>query len=72
MINSNLRILMAHKKLNINEVVKITGLSQPTVSKLFNSNPDDVKTVKLETIDTICKAFDCTIEELVEFVQDKK
>ena len=57
---------MAYKKLNINDVVKLTGLSQPTISKLFNSNPDEVKTVKLETIDRVCRALGCTINELLE------
>ena len=61
---------MAHKKINISDVVKLTGLSQPTVSKLYNSDPKEVKTVKLETIDIICKALDCTVAELIELVPD--
>ena len=68
MINSKLRILMAHKKLNINNVVKLTGLSQPTVSKLYNAEPNEVKTVKLETIDIVCKSLDCAIEDLIEYM----
>ena len=66
MVSSKLRILMAYKKLNINDVVKLTGLSQPTISKLFNSNPSEVKTVKLETIDRVCRALNCTINKLLE------
>ena len=68
MFISNLRVLMAHKKLNINNVVEMTGLSQPTVSKLFNGDSDEIKTIKLETIASICKAMECTISDLIEYI----
>lgn len=71
MINCNLRIIMAKEKLNINQVAEMTGLSQPTVSKLYNNNPQDVKTAKLETIDKLCTALNCRLNELLEYIPDK-
>ncbi len=68
MINCNLRILMAKLKLNINQVSEITGLSQPTVSKLYNNEPKDVITAKLETIDKLCAALQCQPGELIEYI----
>ncbi|HHY24611.1 MAG TPA: helix-turn-helix transcriptional regulator [Clostridiaceae bacterium] len=70
MLNCNLRIIMAKGKLNINQVVEITGLSQPTVSKLYNNEPQDVKTVKLETINKLCAALECQPGDLIEYMSD--
>jgi putative transcriptional regulator len=69
-LNCNLRIIMAKGKLNINQVVEITGLSQPTVSKLYNNEPQDVKTVKLETINKLCAALECQPGDLIEYMSD--
>ena len=68
MINCSLRIIMAKHKLNINQVSEKTGLSQPTVSKLYNNEPKDVITAKLETIDKLCAALQCQPGELIEYM----
>lgn len=69
-ISSKLRVVMAIKGLNINELCKLTGLSQPTISKLYNNNIDSVKGVKLETIEVICKALDVQPEDIIEYVSE--
>lgn len=72
MIECNLRILMAKAKLNINQVTDMTNLSQPTVSKLFNNEPQEVKTVKLETVDRICKALSCQPGDILEYIPEEE
>jgi putative transcriptional regulator len=62
---------MAKQKLNINQVAEITGLSQPTVSKLYNNEPQDVKTAKLETIDKLCAALECQPGDLIEYIPEE-
>ena len=70
MLQCELRILMAKKKLTITQVCTMTKLSQPTVSKLFNGEYQDVKTVKLDTINKICKALECQPGDLLVHIPD--
>lgn len=72
MLDCELRIIMAKNKFYINQVVELTGLSQPTVSKLFNNKPEEVKTVKLDTIDKLCKVFNCQIGDMLKYIPDTK
>ena len=69
-ISSKLRVVMAIKGLNIKELCKLTELSQPTISKLYNNNIDSVKGVKLETIEVICKVLDVQPGEIIEYVPE--
>lgn len=62
MIKNNLRVYMAKEKMTIRDVHKETGLSEITVSKLYN---EISKTISFNTIETLCKLFDCDIGELL-------
>lgn len=57
--------LLIDKKLNKNELHKITGLSQSTISKLTKG-----ENVNTDVLDRICIALNCRIEDIVEFKQE--
>lgn len=43
---------------------KETGIDNNTLGKIYNN---EAKQIKKETIDKICKALDCKVEELIEY-----
>lgn len=66
-VKNNLRIYMAKEKMSIREVHKLTGLSEITISKLYNEKST---TIAFETIYKLCKLFNCEVGEL--FYLDEK
>ena len=68
-VKNNLRVLMAHKKMTIRDVHKKTGLSEITISKLYNEKS---KTVSFNTISTLCDLFDCKIGDLLYIDESTK
>ena len=60
-----LRILLVKKKLNLTDLRNLTGASFSVVSKI---NKDEY--MGLETIDRFCKALNCTIPDIVEYIPD--
>jgi putative transcriptional regulator len=56
MILCRLAVVMAERKLNIQDVADMTGLSRTTVSALVNGNG---KGVQFDTLDTLCNKLNC-------------
>ena len=50
-----------------NELAQITGVSTYTINKL-NKNDN----VTVEVLGKICKALDCTLDDIMEFEEDGK
>ncbi|MHA0855889.1 helix-turn-helix domain-containing protein [Paenibacillus sp. CMAA1364] len=65
MIKCNLAVLMAERKLSIQDVADNTGLSRTTISALVNENG---KGVQFETMDTLCELLKVTPGELFSYV----
>lgn len=61
-VKNNLRILMAKKKLNIQDVSDRTKLSRTTVSKLYNETST---TIGFDTIIKLCNLFECEVGDLL-------
>jgi putative transcriptional regulator len=61
-VKNNLRIMMAKEKMSIRQVHKRTKLSEITISKLYNEKS---KTISFNTIEELCKLFDCEIGDLL-------
>lgn len=59
--------LLGYKKINKTELGKLAGISTATLSKL---NKNEVVTT--DTLNKICKALNCKIEDIVEYIEDKK
>lgn len=68
MIKCNLSTLMGTNKLTIQDVHEKTGLNRNTISNLYH---ETVKRVDYDTINKLCKLFNCQPGELYEYVPDQ-
>ena len=64
MILIKLEDLLKEYNLNISEVSDATGIARSTLTPLVN-NPETVKGLKIETIDTLCDFFGISLDELL-------
>lgn len=63
MIRCHLARMMGEKKLRIADVARETGLSRATVTLLYK---ETAQKVDLESIEKICRLFNCKVGELFE------
>ena len=63
MIKCNLSMYMGKYKMNIEDVKEKTGLGRSTISGLKN---EIVKRIDYETIEKLCRLFNCSIGEMFE------
>jgi len=63
MIKNNLSMLMGAKRIKIFELQKLSGLSRSTITRLYY---EQTNTVSLNTLEALCKALDCTLNDLFE------
>lgn len=66
-IKCNLSALMGANRLNIQDVCDKTGLARNTVAFLYH---DKVKRVDYATLDVLCKLFNCSIADLLEYAPE--
>ena len=55
------------RKIILNEIVQESGISSATLSRIANTPGYNAT---LENIDALCKYFDCTISDLLEYIKD--
>jgi putative transcriptional regulator len=68
MIKSRLHILMHEKGIrSVAKLSKETGLSRPTLYRIYNDSGDRVE---YGTLNALCSYFHCSVGELLEFVPD--
>ncbi|WP_342417124.1 helix-turn-helix transcriptional regulator [Paenibacillus sp. FSL R10-2782] len=67
MIKIHLSRIMGEKRVNIAELSRMTGLHRNGITKLYNEETDGVK---FDTLDKICKALDCHVQDVIEYVED--
>lgn len=67
MIKCHLSRMMGEHKMKIADVARDTGLHRNTVTLLYN---ETATRVDLESIDNLCKLFNCKVGELFEFIPD--
>lgn len=67
MIRCYLSRLMGERKMKIVDVAKSTGLHRNTITLLYN---ETASRVDLDTIDRLCRLFDCKVQDLFEFILD--
>lgn len=66
MIVINLDVMMAKRKMSLNELSEKVGITLANLSILKNSK---AKAVRLSTLDAICKALDCQPGDILEYVE---
>ena len=65
----NLDVMMAKRKISLNELSERVDL---TLSNLSILKTGKAKAIRFSTLEAICKALDCQPSDLLEYVNDKK
>ena len=65
----NLDVMMAKRKISLNELSERVDL---TLSNLSILKTGKAKAIRFTTLDAICKALDCQPGDILEYVGDKK
>ncbi|WP_315321725.1 helix-turn-helix transcriptional regulator [Segatella oulorum] len=67
MIVVNLDVMMAKRKISLNKLSHIVGITTANLSILKTGK---AKAIRLVTLDAICKALDCTPGDILEYKED--
>ena len=67
MIVINLDVMMARRKMSLGELSDKVGITLANLSILKNNK---AKAVRFSTLDAICRALDCRVEDILEFRED--
>lgn len=68
MIRCRLSALMGERKiLKLSEVAQATGINRNTLTSLYY---DRAIRIELSVADTLCKYFDCNMQDLFEYSED--
>ena len=65
----NLDVMMAKRKISLNELSERVDL---TLSNLSILKTGKAKAIRFSTLDAICKALDCQPGDILEYVNDKE
>ena len=64
----NLDVMMARRKIRLNELAEIIGISIQNLSILKTGK---AKAIRFSTLEAICRALDCQPADILEWVEDK-
>ncbi len=67
MIIVNLDVMMARRKMSLNELSERVGI---TVANLSILKTGKAKAMRFSTLDTICRVLDCTPGDILEYRPD--
>ena len=68
MIIVNLDVMMAKRKMSLNELSEHVGI---TVANLSILKTGKAKAVRFSTLDTICRVLECTPGDILEYRPDE-
>jgi len=69
MIKVHLSRIMGEKKLKIADVARMTGLHRNGIEKIYYERTGGIQ---WDTLDRLCRALDCTVGDLIEYVPDEE
>ncbi len=67
MIVINLDVMMARRKMSLNELSEAVGITLANLSILKNNK---AKAIRFSTLEALCKALDCRVEDIIEYRED--
>lgn len=67
MIVINLDVMMAKRKMSLGELSDKVGITLANLSILKNNK---AKAIRFSTLDAICRALDCKVEDILEYKED--
>ena len=68
MIEVNLDVMMARRRMSLNELSDRVGITVANLSILKNNQ---VKAVRFSTLDAICRELDCSAGDILEYRKDQ-
>lgn len=68
-IHSTLSTILGAKRMKQNKLAELAGVSTNTVNSLYN---DRVTMVSYDTLNSICKALDCQVSDILVYVPDEE
>jgi len=69
MIQINIDVMLAKRKMSVTELSERVGISLANISILKNGR---AKAVRLETLNAICRALDCQPGDILEYLPDEE
>ena len=69
MIRIRLSRLLGENKEKLADLIRATGLARNTVSGLYH---ETTSRLDIETLNAICKHYQCSVAELLEYVPDEE
>lgn len=69
MIKIKLSDLLGKNKMTQKALAEITHIRPATISKMYY---EEVKRIDINQLNNLCKAFNCEISELLEYIPDEK
>lgn len=67
MIVINLDVMMAKRKMSLNELSERVGITLANLSVLKNNR---ARAIRFSTLDAICQALDCQPSDILEYLPD--
>lgn len=67
-VRSRLSILMGTKRYNMQDVYEKTGLARSTIASLYH---DKTQRIDYDTLDKLCKLFECSIGDIIEYYDEE-
>jgi len=68
MIRVNIDVMLAKRKMTSTQLSEIIGITLPNLSILKTGK---AKAIRFSTLEAICKALDCDVSDILEFVEDE-
>lgn len=67
MIVIHLDVMMAKRKMSLNELSDKVGITLANLSILKNNK---AKAIRFSTLEAICQALDCSVADIIQYVPD--
>lgn len=69
MIRIKISDLLGKHKMNQKTLADLTKIRPATISKMYY---EETKRIDINQLNSLCKAFNCEISDLLEYIPDKK
>ena len=69
MIKINLDVMMAKRKMSLNELSDKVGITLANLSILKNNK---AKAIRFSTLDAICRALESRVEDILEYAEGEQ
>ena len=67
MIKIRLSDMLGKHKMTQKALSELTGIRPATISKMYY---EEIKRIEIDQINRLCKIFDCSVGDLLEYIQD--